>query len=112
MNRFTVEWRQDIQRPESPDFRQAVVTIDSHQCLLRFVDHVAPSGRRYISLTVQAPYQGRGRALHVEVNGVALSLDWNGGNVPAWPARPQHAQYRRERLTPEQSVQLLNQETD
>ena len=97
--------------PEFPDELRATVriarpTYPAEDCTLKFVDHVAPSGTRYISVEVHAPYQGRGLALHLEVNGVALSLDWNGGNEPPFPARTKHADYRREGLTPEQADRL------
>ena len=107
MKQLHAEWRPDPKWPDIPDFKRAFVEIDGEQCDLVFVDRVAPSGRRYISVSVRAPYQGRGKRLLLEVNGVPLTLDWRGGNKPPFPARPTHAYYRVERLTPGQSKRLL-----
>ena len=52
------------------------------------------------------PTQGRGNTLKVEINGVDLSLGWNGGNSPGFPRKPKTANYRRERLTPQQIALL------
>ena len=92
--------------PEFPDELRAPVEIAGEECLLKFVDHVAPSGIRYKSIAVHAPYQGRGMQLHVEINGVPLTLDWNGGNDPPFPATPISANYRRERLSDDQVERL------
>ena len=82
MTAVRADWTPD---PEFPDILGATVRLDGEDCALVFGDHVAPSGTRYISFAVHAPYQGRGRSLHLTVNGVALSLPWNGGNVPPYP---------------------------
>ena len=117
MTAVRAEWALQPLLPESPeDFLVATVSLPNvilaemgharhEDCELRLVDHVAPSGVHYRSISVHAPYQGRGLALHVEVNGVPLSLEWNGGNDREPPAMVQHADYHRE-LTAEQVAAL------
>ena len=100
-------WQPNPKFPNISDFKVADIEIDGEKCKLEFVDRVAPSGRRYISVTVQgAPHQGRGKQLCLTVNGVPLVLSWNGSNRPRFPRTATHCNYRRERLTPEHSKRL------
>ena len=100
-----IDWRPDAEFPDRRSF--AAVSIDGHECLLMLDDATSyTSGIHYKSIEVHAPYQGRGRQLHIEVNGVALALDWNGGNDPSFPDKPQSADYRRENLS-DQTVEWL-----
>ena len=101
MNAIIPDWRPD---PKFPDRRSlAAVEIDGQVSVLMLSDSTSyTSGIHYKSIAVHAPYQGRGAQLHLEVNGVPLALDWNGGNEPPFPATPTHADYRREGLSDEQ----------
>ena len=105
MKVLRADWRPD---PEWPDRRRiADVEIDGEMCKLTLEDSTSyTSGSRYISLSTRAPHQGRGRLLKLEVNGVALGLEWRGGNRPWFPRRPTHAYYRREKLSPELAERL------
>ena len=97
MQVLRADWRRD---PEWPERRQlADVEIDGQPCTIELSDSTSyTSGRRYTSLTVHAPYQGRGNPLRLEVNGVEITLDWNGTNRPRFPRRPTSANYRRQRI--------------
>ena len=73
---------------------------------ITLTDAVSVSGRHYKNVSVFAPHQGRGNKLEVEINGVSLSLWWNGGNYPKFPAEPEYANYQRRPLTNEQVEQM------
>ena len=102
-DRFEGEW---MPNPHNPVELRADIEIEGSSCVLKLLDHVAPSTIHYRSVEVLAPYQGRGRSLHLEVNGVALNLEWSGGNSPPFPAPPVRANYRRDGLSAEQVSQL------
>ena len=95
MIKLRADWVPDV---KYPDRRwQAPVVIDLKPCDLILEDATSyTSGIRYISLEVDAPYQGHGVSLSLEVNGVAVTLVWNGGNQPSFPATPTSADYRIE----------------
>ena len=105
MTAVTATWRPD---PQFPDRRSgANIEIDGETCTLVLDDSTSyTSGIHYKSIAVHAPYQGRGIQLHLEINGVPLALDWNGGNRPPFPAKPNFADYRRERLSDDQVERL------
>ena len=105
-----VTWRPD---DEFPDRRSlADIEIDGQICTLALDDATSrTSGIHYKSVAVHAPHQGPGIQLHLEINGVPLALDWNGGNEPPFPARPTSADYRRERLTDDE-VRRLRKESE
>ena len=106
MIRLTADWKPGEHHPQVGEF-VADVEIDGEPCRLKLVDHVAPSGNHYRNVSVGgAPYQGRGKTLDLEINGVELRLEWRGGNRPKFPRRPTHAYYRREDLSPVQMARL------
>ena len=110
MKRITVDWKPGRRMPDGVQREWvAKATIDGEPYALTLKDSTSyTSGRRYISLTVHAPHQGRGNGLRMEVNGVSLSLRWNGGNRPKWPRRTKTADYATD-LTPAQVARLKGQ---
>ena len=99
------DWKPDAKFPDRRSL--ARIEIDGVTSTLVLDDALSrTSGIHYKGIAVHAPYQGRGLALHLEINGVALTLDWSGGNDPPFPAPPTHADYRREGLSDWQAARL------
>ena len=95
------DWKPDAKFPDRRSL--ARIEIDGVTSTLVLDDATSrTSGIHYKSIEVHAPYQGRGRQLHLEINGVALTLDWNGGNYPPFPEKPASADYRHEGLSDDQ----------
>ena len=67
--------------------------IDGETYIITLKDATSVSGRVYKSVTIRAPYQGRGKSLHAQINGVELNLGWNGSNSPRRPKKPRYANY-------------------